>query len=145
MHTAVMENLTNATVFIGAAAVADYTPAEAAATKIKKNGRDTLTLELTKTKDILAEVSANRKNGLIVAGFAAETTDVIAYAKSKMEKKGLDLVVANDITKPGAGFNTDTNVASILTGDDQVDLPLMSKRELADKILDTIVKLRKSS
>jgi len=145
MHTAVMENLANTTVFIGAAAVADYTPVEAAATKIKKNGNDTLTLELTKTKDILADVSASRKIGMIVAGFAAETTNVIAYARSKMEKKGLDLVVANDITKQGAGFNTDTNIASILTGDNQLDLPFMSKRELADKILDTIVKLRKSS
>jgi phosphopantothenoylcysteine decarboxylase / phosphopantothenate---cysteine ligase len=146
MHDAVINNLTGATVFIGAAAVADYTPAEAAATKIKKNGQDTLTLELTKTKDILADVSANRKNGLIVAGFAAETTDVIGYAKSKLEKKDLDLVVANDITKQGAGFNTDTNIASILTRNGaQTDLPLMSKRELAGKILDEILKIRKAS
>jgi phosphopantothenoylcysteine decarboxylase/phosphopantothenate--cysteine ligase len=144
MHGAVMENLAGTTVFIGAAAVADYTPAQAAATKIKKNGQDTLNLELIKTRDILAEVAGNRQNGLIVAGFAAETTDVINYARSKMEKKGLDLVVANDITKDGAGFNTDTNIASILTrGGGQIDVPLMSKRELADKILDEIVKLRK--
>lgn len=146
MYDAVMEKLARATVFIGAAAVADYTPSEAAATKIKKNGSDTLTLELTKTKDILADVSANRENGLIVAGFAAETTDVIGYARSKMEKKRLDLVVANDITKQGAGFNTDTNIASILTkSGGQTDLPLMSKKALADKILDEIVKIRKTS
>jgi phosphopantothenoylcysteine decarboxylase/phosphopantothenate--cysteine ligase len=144
MHAAVMENLSGTTVFVGAAAVADYTPAETAATKIKKNGQDTLTLELTKTRDILADVAGNRQNGLIVAGFAAETTDVINYARSKLEKKGLDLVVANDITKEGAGFNTDTNIATILMHDGrQIDLPLMSKRELADKILDEIVKLRK--
>jgi phosphopantothenoylcysteine decarboxylase/phosphopantothenate--cysteine ligase len=143
MHGAVMENLAGTTVFIGAAAVADYAPAEAAATKIKKNGQDTRTLELIKTRDILADVAGNRQNGLIVAGFAAETTDVIDYARSKMEKKGLDLVVANDITKDGAGFNTDTNIATILGRDGrQIDLPLMSKRELADKILDEIVKLR---
>lgn len=145
MHGAVMENLAGTTVFVGAAAVADYTPAEAAAAKIKKSGQDTLSLELIKTRDILADVAGNRQNGLIVAGFAAETTDVIDYARAKLEKKGLDLVVANDITKDGAGFNTDTNIVTILTKNGrQLDLPLMSKRELADKILDEIVKLRKS-
>jgi phosphopantothenoylcysteine decarboxylase/phosphopantothenate--cysteine ligase len=146
MHAAVMENLAGTTVFIAAAAVADYAPAQAAATKIKKNGQDMLNLELTKTRDILADVAGNRQNGLIVAGFAAETNDVINYARSKMEKKGLDLVVANDITKDGAGFNTDTNIATILTQNGgQIDVPLMSKRELADKILDEIVKLRKDT
>jgi phosphopantothenoylcysteine decarboxylase/phosphopantothenate--cysteine ligase len=146
MYAAVMENLAGTTVFIAAAAVADYAPAQAAATKIKKNGQDTLNLELTKTRDILADVAGSRQNGLIVAGFAAETTDVIDYARSKMEKKGLDLVVANDITKDGAGFNTDTNIATILTRNGgQIDVPLMSKRELADKILDQIVKLREDT
>lgn len=145
MHGAVMENLPGTTVFIGAAAVADYAPAQAAAAKIKKSAQDTLNLELVKTRDILADVAGNRKNGMIVAGFAAETTDVIDYARSKMEKKGLDLVVANDITKEGAGFNSDTNIATILTRDgEQVDLPLLSKKELADRILDEIVKLRKA-
>lgn len=144
MHGAVMENLPGTTIFVGAAAVADYTPAEAAAAKIKKNGQDTLTLELVKTRDILAEVAASRQNGMIIAGFAAETTDVISYARSKMEKKGLDLVVANDITKEGAGFNTDTNIATILTQNgSEIALPLMSKTDLADKILDEIVKLRR--
>jgi phosphopantothenoylcysteine decarboxylase/phosphopantothenate--cysteine ligase len=80
---------------------------------------------------------------LLVVGFAAETNDVVNYARSKMEKKGLDMVVANDITKEGAGFNTDTNIATIISKDSQVDFPLMSKRELADRILDEIVKLRK--
>lgn len=146
MHSAVVNELPGTTVFIGAAAVADYTPALAAADKIKKTGQDTLTLELKKTRDILAEVSANRQNGMLVTGFAAETTDVIGYARSKMEKKGLDLVVANDITKEGAGFNTDTNIASIITRDgSQIDLPLMPKRELAHKILDAIISLRKKA
>lgn len=145
MHAAVMGELAHTTIFIGAAAVADYTPAEAAATKIKKNGHDTLTLELRKTQDILADVAANRSNGMIVVGFAAETNDVVGYARSKMEKKGLDIVVANDITKKGAGFNTDTNIATILVrgSQDEIELPLMQKRELADKILDEIVTLRK--
>ena len=102
-------------------------------------------LELKKTPDILSEVSANRSNGQIVVGFAAETNDVVGYAKSKMEKKKLDIVVANDITKAGAGFDTDTNIATIITSDGrETDLPLMSKRELADKILDEVVRLKNS-
>jgi len=145
MHTAVMHELPNATVFIGSAAVADYAPANAANAKIKKEGKDTLTLELTKTPDILADVSRNRTNRLLVVGFAAETNDVVGYARSKMEKKGLDMVVANDITAAGAGFNTDTNIATILTRQGgEIELPLMSKRDLADKILDEIVKLRRT-
>lgn len=145
MHRAVMGELPNATIFVGAAAVADYAPASAADAKIKKDGHDTMTLELKKTPDILSEVSRNRHEGLLVVGFAAETNDVVNYARSKMEKKGLDLVVANDITKEGAGFNVDTNIATILTRGGDIELPLMSKRELADKILDEILKLRKSS
>ena len=145
MHKTVMKELQNATVFIGSAAVADYAPANAAEGKIKKDGRDFMILELKKTRDILADVSRNRKNGLLVVGFAAETNDVVGYARSKMEKKGLDLVVANDITAKGAGFNTDTNIATILTrSGSEIELPLMSKREMADRILDEIVKLRKS-
>ena len=142
MHAAVRGEIANATIFVGAAAVADYAPATAADAKIKKDGRDTMTLELRKTPDILAEVSRNRPDGMLVVGFAAETNDVIGYARSKLEKKGLDLVVANDITKKGAGFNTDTNIATIITNTNEVDLPLMSKREMADRILDEIVKLR---
>lgn len=143
MHLAVKGELERATVFVGAAAVADYAPVNAADAKIKKEGKEQLTLELKKTPDILAEVSRNRSNGLLVVGFAAETNDVIGYARSKMEKKGLDMVVANDITREGAGFNSDTNIATILTrGGEAIDLPKMPKRELADRILDEIVKLR---
>ena len=144
MFDGVMAELPNATVFVGAAAVADYAPANAANAKIKKEDKDTLTLELKKTPDILSEVSKRRKDGQLVVGFAAETNDVITYAKIKMGKKGLDLVVANDITKSGAGFNTDTNIATLITKNGQVELPLMSKREMADKILDEILKLRKA-
>jgi phosphopantothenoylcysteine decarboxylase/phosphopantothenate--cysteine ligase len=143
MHAAVMKELPNATVFIGSAAVADYRPANAANAKIKKDGKETMTLELRKTPDILSDVSKQRSNGQLVIGFAAETNDVVNYARSKMEKKGLDMVVANDITKEGAGFDTDTNIATLLTKTGEVDLPLMSKRELADRILDELVRLRK--
>ena len=142
MFEAVTRELPNATVFIGAAAVADYAPVNAADSKIKKEGKDRLTLELKKTPDILSEVSKRRKDGQLVVGFAAETNDVITYAKIKMGKKNLDMVVANDITVEGAGFNTDTNIATIITRSGQTELPLMSKREMADRILDEILKLR---
>ena len=142
MFDAVMIELPDTTIFIGAAAVADYAPANAADAKIKKDGRDSLTLELRKTPDILSEVSKRRRDGQLIVGFAAETNDVVTYAKIKMGKKGLDLVVANDITKKGAGFNTDTNIATIISKSDEIELPLMSKRELADRILDEVVRLR---
>lgn len=145
MHDAVMKELPNATIFVGAAAVADYAPANSADAKIKKEDRDEMTLELKKTPDILAAVSSKRSNGLLVVGFAAETNDVVEYARSKMKKKNLDVVVANDITKEGAGFNTDTNIATILTASGETELPLMSKREMADKILDEVVGLRERS
>ena len=90
----------------------------------------------------MSNVSANWHNGLLVVGFAAETNDVVNYAKSKLKKKNLDLVVANDITQAGAGFNSDTNIATIISRDDEIELPLMSKRDLADKILDEVIKLR---
>jgi phosphopantothenoylcysteine decarboxylase/phosphopantothenate--cysteine ligase len=145
MFDAVMQELPEATVFIGAAAVADYAPAKAVDAKIKKDGRDSLTLELKKTPDILSEVSNKRTDGQLVIGFAAETNEVVKYALSKMEKKGLDMVVANDITKEGAGFDTDTNIATILTPNGtNIDLPKMPKRELADRILDEILKLRRT-
>ena len=142
MFDAVMRELPEATIFVGAAAVADYAPAAAADTKIKKEGRDTLTLELKKTPDILSEVSKRRKDGQIVVGFAAETNDVITYARIKMGKKDLDMVVANDVSQSGAGFNSDTNIATVITKSGSVDMPLMPKREMADRILDEVVKLR---
>ena len=144
MYHAVMKELRATTIFVGAAAVADYRPKNVADFKIKKTNQDFLTLELEKTPDILLNVSKNRHENLLVVGFAAETNDVVNYAKSKMEKKNLDLVIANDITQKGAGFNTDTNIATILIrgSDEQIELPLMSKLEMAGKILDEVVKLR---
>ncbi len=144
MHRAVMKELPNASIFIGAAAVADYRPKNVSDNKIKKTNQDILTLELEKTPDILSDVAKNRRENLLVIGFAAETENVIEYARLKLEKKNLDLIVANNITENGAGFNTDTNVVTILRrGDvDTIEIPLMSKRELADKILDEVVRLR---
>ena len=143
MHDAVMRELPNATIFIGAAAVADYRPSNTANAKIKKDGRESMTLELTKTPDILGDVAKNRNEDLLVIGFAAETNDLLEYARSKMEKKGLDMVVANDITNEGAGLNTDTKIATVLKKDGSLkEIPLITKREMADRVLDEIIKLR---
>lgn len=142
MHQAVMENLPKTTVYIGAAAVADYRPKIVSENKIKKTNQDVLTLELEKTTDILSEVAGNRHNGLLVVGFAAETNDVVAYARSKMERKNLDMIVANDVTRKGAGFGSDKNQATIITHKNILELPLISKNELANKILDQIITLR---
>ncbi|MDQ6785774.1 MAG: bifunctional phosphopantothenoylcysteine decarboxylase/phosphopantothenate--cysteine ligase CoaBC [Acidobacteriota bacterium] len=146
MHEAVLKELPNATVFIGAAAVADYRAKQISSAKIKRTEND-FVLELEKTTDILADVSKNRHENLLVVGFAAETNDVAEYARAKMEKKNLDLIVANDITKNGAGFNTDTNIATLLKRDsnEKVELPLMSKAQMADKVLDEVLELRQKA
>jgi phosphopantothenoylcysteine decarboxylase / phosphopantothenate---cysteine ligase len=141
MHETVMQNLADATVYIGAAAVADYRPKTVADNKIKKNN-ESLTIELERTTDILADVSAHRHNGLLVVGFAAETNDVENYARDKMKRKNLDMIVANDVTKKGAGFGSDDNQATIITKEKTNELPLMSKNELSNKILDEIIELR---
>jgi phosphopantothenoylcysteine decarboxylase/phosphopantothenate--cysteine ligase len=144
MRDAVMQEIEKATIFIAAAAVSDYRAALPAASKIKKSDAS-LTLTLEPTPDILASVAAKRHNGLLVVGFAAETDNVIAQARAKLERKRLDAIVANDVTRAGAGFETETNIVTILTRENAVELPLMSKREAAHRILDQIAGLRRRS
>lgn len=145
MREAVTREVADATVFIAAAAVADYRPAERAASKIKKSGA-TLTLTLEPTPDILEEVSRTRRDGLLVVGFAAETDSVVENARAKLERKNLDAVVANDLTQDGAGFDKETNVITLLTRDrERPDtLPLMSKLQAAHRVLDEVARLRKA-
>jgi phosphopantothenoylcysteine decarboxylase/phosphopantothenate--cysteine ligase len=145
MHAAVMREVSGSTVFIAAAAVADYRPAERAANKIKKSG-EVLTLRLEPTPDILSEVSRNRSDGLLVVGFAAETERVAEHALDKLWRKNLDAIVANDLTQTGAGFDADTNVITILTRDSGAagPLPLMSKLEAAHRVLDEVARLRRA-
>jgi phosphopantothenoylcysteine decarboxylase / phosphopantothenate---cysteine ligase len=143
MFEAVMSRLHDVTVFIGSAAVADFRPALRAEQKIKKEGCKTITVELEETEDIIAAVGAapNRERR-VVAGFAAESQSLLEYAERKLREKGLDLIVANDITRAGAGFGAETNAATILKRDgSRVELPLQSKRALADRALDEITKL----
>lgn len=142
MFAAVMAGLESQTVFIGAAAVADFRPLVREEQKIKKSGRSRLTLELEATEDIIGAVAAapGREQRLVV-GFAAESKAVIDYAVQKIHEKSLDMIVANDITSPGAGFDVETNAATIIDRlGRRVELPLQSKREMADRILDEILR-----
>ena len=143
MHEAVMKELPKATVFISAAAVADYRPTQRAATKIKKS-ESSLVLTLERTRDILGEVASARTNGLLVIGFAAETNDVLINAQEKLRAKNLDAIVANDVAREDAGFDSTENAITIVSRDAQapLELPLMSKLGAAHRILDEIVRLR---
>ena len=137
MKKAVAGAVAKADALIMAAAVADYQPKTVAREKIKKDN-DGLTLELVRTPDILGEV----KGDFVRVGFAAESNDIIANAKKKLEKKKLDLIVANDITATDSGFGVDTNKVILIDKKGKVEkLPLMSKREVADRILDGVVGL----
>ena len=144
MSSAVLQEIDKATVFVGAAAVADYKPSNRTDQKIKKHSAS-LTLELERTPDILAQVSSNRNEGTLVIGFAAETENVLSHAESKLRSKHLDAIVANDITRPDSGFDSNNNAVTILTPANLVsplELPLMSKADTANRILDVIVRLR---
>lgn len=137
MRDAVLAACEGASALIMAAAVADYQPAEPVGEKIKRAGRESLSLNLAPTPDILAEVG--RPPGLVKVGFAAESQDLVANARAKIESKGLDLIVANDITASDAGFGADTNRVLVIDAKgDQEEWPLMSKYEVAWRILDRV-------
>lgn len=143
MRTAVRARVERASVFIAAAAVADYRPAFRAPQKIKKHAAS-LILELERTPDILAEVARHKRDDQLIVGFAAETYDVLPHARKKLHEKNLDLIVANDVTQDGAGFESDTNIISLVTRerDEPLSLPLMSKADAAERILDEVIALR---
>jgi len=137
MKAAVDKAVAKADALIMAAAVADYQPKNVARAKIKKDS-PSLTLELVRTPDILAEVKGN----FLKVGFAAESEDVVANARKKLEKKQLDLIVANDITSADSGFDVDTNKVTMIDRKGRVEeLPLLTKREVADRVLDRVVGL----
>jgi len=130
-------------IFIGSAAVADYRPKAVAEQKMKKQGDSGLNIELVQNPDIIAEI-ARHANRPYMVGFAAETQDVIAYAKGKLERKGLDMVIANDVSRTDIGFNSDQNEVIMVTASGQQGLPLLSKAELADQIVrEIVVKLKR--
>ncbi len=144
MHKAVLANLDQATIVIMAAAVADYRPVAPFAGKLKR-GSGRLTIEFEPTADILADISQRRGERVLV-GFAAETGQVAEHARRKLTEKAVDMIVANDVTAPGAGFDHDTNIVTIFhrEGREQ-SLPKLTKIQVAHRILDEIAQLRRSA
>ncbi len=144
LFQAVSRRAAAADVIIMAAAVADYRPRQVTAQKIKKSD-GLAVLELERTRDILAWLGTHRLPGQTLCGFSMETTDLIAHSRRKLVAKGIDLIVANDLFTPGAGFGVDTNVVTIITPHTQTSLPIASKREVADQVLTAILQLRSAS
>ncbi|HQB92035.1 MAG TPA: bifunctional phosphopantothenoylcysteine decarboxylase/phosphopantothenate--cysteine ligase CoaBC [Smithellaceae bacterium] len=137
MHKAVMENYKKAKIIIKAAAVADYRPKEISGQKLKKT-KESLTVEMKTNPDIIEEIGKN-KEGRIVVGFAMETQNLLANAREKLKKKNMDLIVANDVCKEGAGFQSDTNIVSIIDKKGKTEtLKKMTKLEAADEILNRV-------
>jgi phosphopantothenoylcysteine decarboxylase / phosphopantothenate---cysteine ligase len=147
MHEAVMRVASNTDVVIMAAAVADYTPASPADQKVQKSDGP-MTLTLQRTKDILADLGSMRSGlgstGPVLVGFAAETRDVVASAREKRARKKIDLIVANDVSQPGQGFDADTNAVTIVGEDGEDQIPLQSKARIAGIILDRVEQLLRS-
>src|SRR5579862_4401059 len=146
MRDAVLKLLPDSTIVVKTAAVADFRPKIAAAQKIKRKNSDKagMTLELEPTSDILAEV-ARQKTSQIVVGFAAETENVLENARKKLASKSLDAIVVNDVSREGVGFDSDRNAVTIISQHDVVEVPETSKWEVAHRVLDQVVKLRKRS
>lgn len=139
MRKAILSRLSWSDTVIMAAAVADFRPASPSTQKLKKRHRPITALTLEPTEDILVELSAHRMTQLLV-GFAAETEDLLAHAREKLHGKGLDLLVANDVTAVGSGFGSDSNRVILLNRDGQTEeLPLLAKRDVADRILDRLL------
>ena len=129
-------------ILIQAAAPADYRAKEIAPQKIKKQSGEPVTFTLVENPDVAATLGREKREGQVFVGFAAETNDVIAHAQDKLVRKNLDMIVANDVTRPGAGFDVDTNIVTLITGEGQEALPMMTKAEVADQILDHVMKLK---
>lgn len=141
MRDAVLARMQEATMVIKAAAVADYRPVKVSEQKLKRTGP--MTLELAPTEDILAEVVRRRRAGQLIIGFAAETENGIENGRAKLLRKGADAIVVNDVTGNGVGIEADTNAATFMTPTTSIDLHEMPKRQLADRILDEILSLRR--
>ena len=141
MRNAVLDRMNEATLVIKAAAVADYRPVAVSTRKLKRTGP--LMLELAPTEDILAEVVRRRRPGQLIVGFAAETENRMENGRAKLLSKGADAIVVNDVAGEGVGIDADTNAATFLTRATAIELPEMSKRQLADRILDEILILRR--
>ena len=146
MYNAVMEEFSDADIVFKAAAVSDFTPAQTHEHKVKKSSPDgevALNLELKKTKDILASLGSAKKPGQVLCGFSMETRDLLENSRAKLEKKNLDLIIANNLRTEGAGFGTDTHVVTIITKEGHKELPQQSKLQVSNQVIDETVKFLK--
>ena len=141
MYEAITANAEHADIVIKAAAVADYTPTTVADNKIKKSDGD-MSIPLKRTQDIIGYLGSHRKEGQFLCGFSMETENMLENSRKKLQKKNLDMIVANNLKVDGAGFQGNTNVITMITSDEIIELPLMDKEEAAHAILDQILKLR---
>lgn len=144
MYEAVTSRSSSMDIIIKAAAVADYRPAHVADDKIKKN-ETSMTIQLEKTDDILKYLGDHKMEGQFLCGFSMETKDMLENSRKKLKKKKLDMIVANNLKVSGAGFKGDTNVVTLITKDQEIQLPLMSKEEVARKLMDHILNMRKNT
>lgn len=138
MFDAVTSRAEDHDIIIKSAAVADYRPATVASEKMKKSGTS-MTLELEKTDDILKYLGEHKKEGQFLCGFSMETENMLSNSRAKLEKKNLDLIVANNLKQQGAGFGTDTNIVTLITKEDEQELPILTKDEVAKSIVDKIL------
>ena len=144
MYQEVTSRFPQTDIVIKAAAVADYRPAEVAGDKIKK-GDGEMSIPLMRTRDILGFLGEHRRPDQTLCGFSMETRDMLENSRRKLEKKHLDLIAANNVKVPGAGFAVDTNVLTLITRDREEELPLLSKDEAAHRLLDAVIALRRQA
>ena len=141
MFDAVSARAAEQDIIVKAAAVADYTPLTTADQKLKKADGD-LSIPLKRTTDILGWLGANRRPGQFLCGFSMETENMLQNSRKKLRKKGIDLIAANNLKVAGAGFQGDTNVLTLISETEELSLPLLSKEEAADRLLDQIMEMR---
>ena len=142
MRDAVLDRASEASIIIKAAAVGDYRPKSAADQKIKRQAGASITLDLEGTSDILAELGKRKSGKQILIGFAAETQNVLENARKKLLTKSLDAIVVNDVSQPGIGFDSERNAVTIITRHDVIDVPESSKWDVAQRVIETAIKLR---
>ncbi len=140
MFNAVTQNAPQMDIIIKAAAVADYTHAEYSDNKVKKKDGD-MAIPLKRTQDILKYLGEHRKPGQVICGFSMETQDMLENSRAKLEKKNVDMICANNLKQAGAGFGVDTNVITMITKEDITELPLLSKEQASNSILDKCLTL----
>jgi phosphopantothenoylcysteine decarboxylase/phosphopantothenate--cysteine ligase len=142
MFEAVKDIYETQDIIIKSAAVADYTPKIVSTEKVKKKDTD-ISITLERTQDILAYLGEHRKANQFICGFSMETENMLEHSMAKLEKKHIDMIVANNLKQTGAGFGTDTNIVTFLTKKEKLELPIMSKDEVAGKLVDFILQQRK--